>query len=420
MPSFVPVTDTEKPKTEQSFYEARFIEHRRFDAPHSLVSNNQQLSIPRDEQAQYLRHADGENKMIKNEKGLWIKSKANGNSVEGGNFSRNESEERSNREAPKHRESPSRSRSKDRSFTRDRSDSRSRKRRFSKRDDSRERKDYRRRSRSNSPRRHRSRSRTSRRHRSRSRSDSRRYSKISRSPNSRDRKYYRDDKEKNKYKDKRHHRSRSSSHDSFHKKEDKFIDKKIDSNDHLNQDSIPQISITVIQVLNRFHEVYAFKPKNPELRLDFIQDLFAENAIIGSLKSESIYLTGKEEIRISFKITQPTEVLVSKRIYIEAKELKYTWSFDLHRCGTSPGLGDPTKCTALLYMSNNALFERIWGTVDLEKLSDQSELTKDQVIGSKLWKLALKIISQFEKIERKDIKEEFLHYHNYDHMEVWG
>jgi hypothetical protein len=76
MPKFVPVTDSEKPKSEQSFYANELLEHRQFDNPHAVIRSAEEVADEEvDEMAQYLKHAEGANKMVKNEKGLWVKAK---------------------------------------------------------------------------------------------------------------------------------------------------------------------------------------------------------------------------------------------------------------------------------------------------------------------------------------------------------
>jgi hypothetical protein len=76
MPKFVPVTDSEKPKSEQAFYANELLEHRQFDNPHAVIRSAEEVADEEvDEMAQYLKHAEGANKMVKNEKGLWVKAK---------------------------------------------------------------------------------------------------------------------------------------------------------------------------------------------------------------------------------------------------------------------------------------------------------------------------------------------------------
>ena len=103
-----------------------------------------------------------------------------------------------------------------------------------------------------------------------------------------------------------------------------------------------------------------------------------------------------------------------------------TYCLDLHRPGTAPGLGDPSKHTALLYRCRQSHFTHIWGMTDVEQLAADHELTQEQVLGSKVWRHARDIILRDyhdggSVASGKAFDETaHAHYHNYDKMEVWG
>lgn len=180
------------------------------------------------------------------------------------------------------------------------------------------------------------------------------------------------------------------------------------------------LEVTAVQVLNRFHEVYSRDTLFSADRVQSISELFSDSASICSLKSGAQFLTGRTAIAESFAKTSPAAVAVSKRVFVESSPSATTslprasFVFDLHRKGTSPGLGDKTKDGVLLYRVVGASIEQIWGAVDNERLAVDENLTEERLFQSKVWKLAGEIMQR----EVQPIGER--HYHNYDHMEVWG
>ena len=85
MPKFVPVVDTEKSRAEQE-RDSNFDKHRKFDNPHKVDRGWQQGNVgwgvlgefgssSKDNSAQVVKRAEGANKMVKNERGLWVKAK---------------------------------------------------------------------------------------------------------------------------------------------------------------------------------------------------------------------------------------------------------------------------------------------------------------------------------------------------------
>jgi hypothetical protein len=508
MPKFVPVTDSEKPKAEQSAFSKDMMIHRMFDDPHSVVKPhelqkrgfadgevgwgnlNSYGSDEKDERAQILKHAEGSNKMVRNEKGLWVKAKAvdNGDGQSSSSqrgmgrgsgipvleklrqeqeVQNNESEDDSKEFRKSERDvSESPQRRKEESFRRrdreDRTRSGSRDRKTSSR---------RNRSESRSPKRKERTRDDSRRRRSRDRNSRDRYD--SRSRDYERKKINRDDSRENKRKrrsrsssepesrDKhRKKRDRSESEESLivsksGKKEEEVIPEKLSSSGRKNETSsasavhiratdhshspidddgdLSPSQLTAIQVINHFHEVYSEKSTK---RLDHIAEMFQEKATIQSMKAiNKIYLSGNDLIKSSFSRTQPQTIVTSKRIYIECPFFTevnstssttnslVTYACDLHRAGTSPGLGDLSKDTVLLYECGHNHILRVWGMNDTAHLSQNEDLTEDMVYDSDIWKAIEKIIGEKWKqvIEENQIDLMLIsHFHNYDKMEVWG
>eukprot|EP01039_Chlorochromonas_danica_P005043 gene5043-5537_t len=527
MPKFVPVQDNEKPRNEQSLYDESLRKHRQFDDPHSLNKRGwgqgemgwgvkKVFGSEKDLGAQVVKkNSDQGGKMMKNEKGLWVKVKsqqeeedtqASGSGTGRGRGGRGlsmmdhlsmsiqqreggkeveEEEVRSRFDDPqdhhnnyhdRHSHSESRRR-RSGSRSRDHDDDghyhRSSKRRSSSRS---------RRHRSRSDSRDNSRTRTRRKTSSRHHhddDDDRHHSRRSRS-RSRSRSEDRHRHRKH-YSDVDHsdHR-RSSSRGVHHTKDDlttgsntnddkqrcvedqplpssSIREEAGDDGDDDDNGNDEVLEITAIQVVNHFHEVFA---SSTSQRLDEIANLFLPHASIHSLKSQAVLLNGQNAIRESFQKTKNCKVTVSKRVFIHfqphrndkdydnlvhwlvkeeddddvnkgsnndgSKQVRVvTYVCDLHRQGTSPGLGDRSRDTVLLYECQGALIGRIWGSVDNEHLSQEEDLTPEMFYQSKLWSQVMKIIQERRggsnsttssslQVERDSF------YHNYDRMEVWG
>lgn len=240
----------------------------------------------------------------------------------------------------------------------------------------------------------------------------------------RDRSYDRDhnrEREKDRDRDRKRDRERSPSQDNRRGGERETESSKEAEND-VDVEEAASICVTAIQVVNRFHEVYSTDTLFAQDRITSLCALLAPSSSIRSLKTGTEYLAGPAAIGESFNKTLAAPVAVSKRVYIEptGQDLDGTGSvsyvMDLHRAGTAPGLGDKAKDTVLFYRVKGAEIMSIWGTVDSEKLAADSDLSKDRLLGSKAWKL----VSQIVVKERGSLDEAGVHYHNYDHMEVWG
>eukprot|EP01038_Epipyxis_sp_PR26KG_P015836 gene15836-21457_t len=469
MPRFVPVIDTETPLSEQQNdpeKKKEYAKHRQFDALSAPVDRGWKQgalgwgvlgsygSNDKDQIAQVIKR-DGNSKMVKNEKGLWVKakesdeqhltSKLKGSGRGGGipvlpstnaqyrpkspsyshqsetnhdymksthqhgdlddlNESKHRWKDKEFHRPSGHHNHEKRSRSRSPSYNNSKQKPQTKYEKQSCRRDSR--------SRSRSPNREkyvvRNRSKSPQRRRNQGRSVSRE-KKFSRS-RSRDR--YESKNKTKYYKD--HSVNRSSLEESKlkHEKKTDLID---EIEDGAVDGTIEPFRITAVQIINRFHEVFQSNPLFISNRLNDIESLFEENSFIASLKNGSNYISGRTAVRDSFLKTTSSEVTISKRIFVDNNG-PITFCFDLHRSGTSPGLGDRTKDTVLLYKCCDSHIQGIWGTADQEKLASNTELSKSELLSSKLWKYALQYIHSV----MPDLNDEIIHYHNYDHMEVWG
>lgn len=375
MPTFVPVTDSEKAKSEQSYYGKELLQHRRFDDPHSVIRTED--STEKDDCAQYLKHAEGQNKMVKNERGLWVKASTIGHSetseqsrgagrgsgipvieqqkmsytresrssddidIESKNYKdssrrRSDSRDRRGRESEREKEKPNRKK-------RDRSGSNSswsdveRYKRRPKREDSRDRHHKRHDSRDRYKRessrdrgyskRDRDRRSGSRERKSKSKYDDRYYDDRR---SSKDYEYeLSKESKKSKYRDDRDHRNSYDNDDNHRRKKDYSEDYDTVQSESLMEVEDPSaieepIQITAIQVVNHFHEVFEMNMRNQSdegsrRRLTNIKQLFHDQCSIRSLRHvDKAYLTGKEAIEESFERTLPQKIVPSKRIFIES------------------------------------------------------------------------------------------------------
>jgi hypothetical protein len=203
-------------------------------------------------------------------------------------------------------------------------------------------------------------------------------------------------------------------------------------------------SFTAIQIVNRFLEVFAMKQSTR--RILAIGELFADDAKMSSLKnSEKVYLDGAEQISNSFLLADPRESKLSKRIFIDMapSELgnsgssSITFCLDFHRAGTSPGLGDVSKPTVLLYRCDAKHITSVWGMVDKEAIADRSEdLSFEQLNDMSVWSLVLPhiLLDIPHLMEEEETARAAapggagagagpgprMHFHNYDKIDVWG
>ena len=227
------------------------------------------------------------------------------------------------------------------------------------------------------------------------------------------------------------------------------------------------------------------KKRTMKLRLDSIASLFTEDACVLSLKNGKIMLNGKKVIKESFSRTLPDDSKCTYRIVVDTendifndnglssitrslqrkeiekhetgnenenenenkneKTFKISYCLDFHAPNSSPGLGDRSKDTALLYRCVGSLLTHIWGAVDPDKLSssyrkngenNKSEMstksaiqsvkiTKNIVLNSKCWNWAEMIIkNDFPLLpiynENQTKSQEYLIFHDYDNIESWN
>ena len=207
-----------------------------------------------------------------------------------------------------------------------------------------------------------------------------------------------------------------------------------------DEDAVP-FTFSAIQIVNRFLEVFASPTATPAQRLDSIIDLFDEQAVIASLKTEKPLLTGIEAIRTSFaKTTATTGIECSRRLYIPYKptpnttntsigpvtgtgtgtgiDSKYSYTLDFHTPGSSPGLGDPNKDTVLLYQcnENTSKIVHIWGTVDTDILASKVVVSENDVYKCNVWKWVLLVLQKQEPEVEIGTRE--MYFHDYTNIET--
>lgn len=205
-------------------------------------------------------------------------------------------------------------------------------------------------------------------------------------------------------------------------------------------DTIPSFTFTAPQIINRFIEVFSDTKLSSENRLNSLIDLFHPNISIASLKSEKLLLDGSDAVRQSFARTQACYAETARRIYVpcptqasdesllvtdnninststETFVSNYSYVLDFHAPGATPGLGDRTKDTVLLYECEESTIKitRVWGAVDTDKLASKDTVTKLEVCRSQAWKLALAIISK--RYPSFDHTCD-LHFHDYVNIET--
>jgi len=192
-----------------------------------------------------------------------------------------------------------------------------------------------------------------------------------------------------------------------------------------------------VQIVNRLLDVYGTSFKTAEApskkRLEEIALLFSEDAAILSLKTGKELLRGRQKIEQSFAGTSAARATCAKRLFIESSaaanfnaksdaDASVSFALDLHVPGTSPGLGDRTKHTVLLYRVESNLITHVWGGVDADKMSANEKLTKEDLV-TKLKETISRIIEQdyphcFEKEAENGVVD--IHFHDYCNLEVWG
>jgi hypothetical protein len=562
MVKFVPVSDVERPRAAQNLHASANDKHRKFDNPHTVGKTVdrgwQQGNVgwgvlgafgnsDKDDAAQVIKHAEGAHKMMKNDKGLWVKvknvssdkseipssSRGRGGGIsvlgslktlENASQRKNHIEDEGSKDSYRGR-SDSRfrddSEDNDRDYKherdkRKRSRSTSRGRRESSRRESR-RRESRERSRDRSTKQvdsdHRShkssKSRRESRHdrdksssRSRSRSNSPLFSHRDRPDLRREKsRIERRDRSRSPHQSNRGHTDRPSSHrngDSSRSIQNLSVsvtDRGIlkergirnapSDHDHPSDNSDENIvfQFSATQVANRFLEIYSGigleiskarksgmkKDADNEIdeltnvnlsekRLDLIACLFVDSAAVLSLRNGKVMLASKSAIRESFARTSPEDCRCSYRIVVDIPENSnrtnidgssavelhppdvegrlavpedISYCLDFHAPNSSPGLGDRSKDTALLYRCVGSLLTHIWGAVDPEKLSsvtassdtDPSSRSRarDIFMKSKCWAWASAMIQlDYPSFPELSQNEGVVIFHDYNTVEVWG
>lgn len=172
-------------------------------------------------------------------------------------------------------------------------------------------------------------------------------------------------------------------------------------------------------------QVFASSSKR---RIENIAELFAEDATICSMKSGNVYVQGKTKISNSFVTTKPRLATVSKRLLIDAPNIlsdstnAVTFSIDMHRADTSPGLGDVSKNTILLYRCDKRSITNVWGMTDFDSLSTKTNLSLEAFVASNAWKVVVSIIRNDIDVDSLCFSSQsaHVHFHNYDTIDVWG
>lgn len=358
MPKFVPVTNTEIPISEQNNNSKNLQKHRDFDNPFQIKKidrgwgDNNQVgwgvkgsfgNNDKDEHAQVLKKSTGSNKMVKNEKGLWIVAKEKQNY-------------KNNKRSPDY-SSRYDFNSKYRDHKGDISDSHESQRRSTSRD----------RQRCNE-------------FNDRD-NDRQRYNKF----NDRDNDKMYDNRE-NKSKEIKRSRSRSCSRDRQKYYNRNSINRKHDNTIIENRNIQIQIQnlydikedkssikedffkFSAIQIVNRFQEMYSSNIKG-SIRLNEIISLFSDNCIISTLKTGKELIIGREKIKKNFSLSVADMCNCMIRLFIENETNDVSYCIDYHNQNTTP-IGDRSKPTVLLYRCQDSVFTNIWGSVDPDHLTN--------------------------------------------------
>ena len=101
---------------------------------------------------------------------------------------------------------------------------------------------------------------------------------------------------------------------------------------------------------------------------------------------------------------------------------RVTFCVDMHRAQCSPGLGDASKNTILLYRCDNKHITNVWGMTDTEGLAVDRGLTLSKFMDSAAWHMVAAVVESDVELSAPDAmgKSPSLHFHNYDTMDTWG
>jgi hypothetical protein len=210
---------------------------------------------------------------------------------------------------------------------------------------------------------------------------------------------------------------RSNSKNSIIEKE-KDINVGIENSNDVENNSV--FHFNAVQIVNHFQEIFADSKTDSKKRVEAISELFTTNIIISSLKTEKLLLTGREAIFESFQRTSPSIAECSRRLFIPSVEndaSAISYCLDLHTPGTSPGLGDKTKDTVILYRCDEetAKITHVWGAADPDQLASKSQLTKTDLLQATVWKWTTKI---FQTIYPSFSDHQPTYFHDYTNIET--
>jgi hypothetical protein len=450
MGKFVPVVDTEAPRSERMDHGEDAKKHRKFDNMGTTVDRGWEQgkvgwgvqgnfgSSSKDTVAQVLTTGTGQFKMIKNDKGLWVKSVQRDNSTDevlkpngrgGGvpvfpidgllSHSKASTTGKSDSciRSRGRRDSPT---SDEIRYQRKRSISQDRERCYHGRPRSRSRDDrYRGHSRSRSSERFRRKRAT---HRDDDESYSRGQSTRRRSPTrGRDADkscLRRDVQERSRSNERGRDRDGRSSHSrSPDRNHEEVTNSTIDVRfEDAVDDLETPFAFNAVQVVNRFLEIFSTTGMTFKMRLENLEEVFAENVTVSTLKTQKVIMTSRQALTDSFHKAVFHSANPSRRVFISKEAEDVTYCFDLHTPGSSPGLGDPTKDTCLLYRCRNSVITHIWGGADKEHLASLTMLTLDRIQESELWKLVQGILDESSGTETGQLNS--LHFQDYTNIEV--
>lgn len=178
----------------------------------------------------------------------------------------------------------------------------------------------------------------------------------------------------------------------------------------------PSFHFNAVQIVNRFLEIFSASTLSREKRISLFQELFAADAQVLTLKTQKTLLPSRQAlldsffVKASFHQSTPT-----RRVFIALPgDGSTSFCLDLHAPGTSPGLGDPSKDSCLLYKATENAITQVWGAVDKEMLASLASLSLARIQASEVWRLAAAVISS------EALSAEHIHYHDYTYIEVIG
>jgi hypothetical protein len=185
-------------------------------------------------------------------------------------------------------------------------------------------------------------------------------------------------------------------------------------------DGVENISFNAVQLVNRFLEVFSEQHMPIDIRESLLSDVFNDDLCVCSLKTSKILMATKAALLASFGKTKFHTASSARRLVLtfpqDSAYAPVSYCFDLHTPLTSPGLGDPSKDSALLYRCEHSKLTHIWGGVDKELLASLETLTLARIQDSEVWRLALAVITKQDCAPAA----QHMHFHDYTNIEVIG